>query len=226
MALRIFDTDPDAKPVPRKRSGDFVVPVAEFRNGARDANGDPLTLSEWRVVSDDLSTADGIAELLGGAPQDTGKGKLPVVLDTNASVVEVVVAGVSAITEKLILWGPHGPVHECDGEFSLLPDEIGEPCGCPRTMTERKARASKGRGPKPSISIDFHLAGAESLGMLRYRATAWSFAETLWEVKDQLDAVGGPALCNLSLELVEYESKKYGPVSYTKPVLEVRGPAA
>jgi hypothetical protein len=115
-------------------------------------------------------------------------------------------------------------MHECDGEYSLLPEDKGAPCGCPTTLKERKQRASNNRGPKPSINIDFRLAGVgEDLGKGKLIATAWSLAEVIHEIKNALDAVDGPALCRLEIVHVEYTSKVHGLVSYYWPNVVVLG---
>ncbi|RCH68730.1 hypothetical protein DT019_08630 [Streptomyces sp. SDr-06] len=223
MALRIFDTDPDAKPVKRETTS-FERPAFQFRSGMqRDKK--PVSLSAWRVLTDDPAIAAGIAELYGGTPEEYDATKdMNLHVLTEANAVEIVIDGSAAIEDKLILWGPVGPIHECDGQYSLLPEDKGEPCGCPELMTERKERAKKKRGPAPSINVTFRLAGlGYELGVGKMIATAWTLAEVIHEVKDALDAVDGPALCELKLEHVEYDSPKFGRVSYHKPVITVLG---
>jgi hypothetical protein len=179
------------------------------------------------VLTDDPSVAQGIAELLGGIPEEYDATKaMNLHVLTESPAVEIVIAGSRAIEDKLILWGVGGPAHECDGEFSLLPDDKGEPCGCPRTMAERKdlAKRRPPKGPSPSINVTFRLAGAGyELGAGKLIATAWSLAEVIHEVKDALDAVDGEALCRLELEHVQYTNKAGIDVSYRKPVITVLG---
>jgi len=230
MGLRIFEADPDAKPAP-KVEVQYDRPAFSFRTGMQVFNKakkkfDPVSLANWRVVTDNPEVAQGIAELFGGTPDefDPTKAQNWHVL-TDAPSVEIVVDGSKAVEDKLVQWGgPGGPVHECDGMYSLLPENKGEPCGCPQTMKERKELARKRKGPSPSINVDFTLAGAgEELGKGKLIATAWTLAEVIHEVKEALDAVDGPALCELSIELVEYVSEIHGPVSYKKPVIKVIG---
>jgi hypothetical protein len=232
MALRIFDTDPDAKPVQRVQTTTYERAVFQLRTGMQvpdERNPRKMTgisLPNWRVVTDDERIADGLAELFGGKAEEYDPTKnMPwhVLTDTNA--IEVVINGSKAVEDKLVQWGGvGGPVHECDGVNSLLPEDQGAPCGCPPTLKERKERASKNRGPKPSINIEFTLAGVgEDLGKGKLIATAWSLAEVVHEVKDALDAVDGPALCRLEIEHVEYVSKIHGPVSYYWPKVVVLG---
>lgn len=226
MGLRIFETDPDAKPAPKPDAPAYERPAFQLRTGMT-RNKKPVSLRNWRVVTDNPETAAALAELYGGTPEEfdpTKDQNFHVLTDTDS--IEVVIDGSDAIEDKLIQWGIGGPVHECDGMYSLLPDDKGEPCGCPQTMAERKelARKRPPKGPAPNIIVNFTLAGVgEDLGKGMLRATAWTLAEVIHEVKDALDEVGEPALCKLRLELVEYDSDKYGRVSYTKPVIDVLG---
>jgi hypothetical protein len=231
MALRIFDTDPDAKPKPKPKST-YERPVYQFRSGMQVFNkqkkrNEPVSLANWRVLTDDPSVAQGVSELLGGTPEEYDPTKaMHLHVLTEAPAVEIVINGSRAIEDKLIQWGQGGPVHECDGEFSLLPDDKGEPCGCPRTMAERKdlAKRRPPKGPAPSINVTFRLAGAGyELGAGKLIATAWSLAEVIHEVKDALDQVDGEALCRLELEHVQYTNKAGIDVSYRKPVITVLG---
>jgi hypothetical protein len=231
MALRIFDTDPDAKPKPKPKTT-YERPAFQFRSGMQVFNkqtkrNDPVSLANWRVLTDDPAVAQGISELLGGTPDEYDPTKaMHLHVLTESPAVEIVIAGSKAIEDKLILWGAGGPAHECDGEFSLLPDDKGEPCGCPRTMAERKdlARRRPPRGPSPSINVTFRLAGAGyELGAGKLIATAWSLAEVIHEVKDALDQVDGEALCRLEIEHVEYTTKDGQPREFRKPVITVLG---
>ncbi|MFF7408686.1 hypothetical protein [Streptomyces lydicus] len=223
MALRIFDTDPDAKPAPKK---EFTKPeyAFQFRSGMMKGKK-PVSLAHWRVLTGSEDVAQGISELMGGTPTEFDPSKefnLEVMTDTSS--VLIVIDGSKAIEDKLILWGRSGPIHECDGITSLLPEDKGEPCGCPPSLNERKTLAKAERGPSPNITVAFRFAGAgNDLGLGKYTATAWTFAESLYLVQDALDQIEGEALCRLELERVEFTSDKYGAVSYTKPVITVLG---
>jgi hypothetical protein len=232
MALRIFDTDPDAKPRKRENKSNYEQPVFQFRSGMQVFNkqarrNDPVSLANWRVLTDDPSVAQGIAELMGGTPEEHNPtAKLHLHVLTDSPSVEIVINGSKAIEDKLIQWGAGGPVHECDGEFSLLEENRGEPCGCPTLMSERKelARRRPPRGPAPSINVTFRLAGVGyDLGPGKLIATAWSLAEVIHEVKDALDQVDGEALCRLEIEHVEYDTKSGEHREFKKPVITVLG---
>lgn len=225
MALRIFDTDPDAKPQKRELKPEFERPAFQFRSGMqRDRK--PVSLSAWRVLTDDPAIAAGIAELYGGTPDEYDPTKdMNLHVLTEARAVEIVIDGSKAIEDKLILWGPAGPIHECDGATFLSPaEDKGQPCGCPSLMSERKDLARRKRGPAPSINVTFRLAGrGYELGVGKMIATAWTLAEVIHEVKDALDAVDGEALCTLELVEVKFVNKDGQGVEYRKPVITVLG---
>ncbi|MFD4538337.1 hypothetical protein [Streptomyces bauhiniae] len=224
MALQIFATDPDAKPKPKPEhefSNDYVF---QFRSGMV-VKKKPVSLANWRVLTGDPTVADAVAQLLGGAVEEydpTKEMNLQILTDTPS--VEIVLAGSKAIEDKLILWGRTGPVHECDGVAFLSPPERkGEPCGCPKLMSERKEAARQGIGPAPSINVTFRLAHDYELGKGKLIASAWTLAEVIHEVKDDLDRVEGEALCRLTLEHVSYTNNAGIKVDFRKPVIEVLG---
>jgi hypothetical protein len=227
VVTRIFETDPDAKPKQRvsysKADIDFF-----FRSGMQVLNErtrklEPTSLAEWRVTTGDPDTADAIAQLYGGKAEewDTPKDDALQVL-TTAGTVQIVLSGADAIRDKLVLWGRQGPVHECDGMYFLSPEEdAGNPCGCPSYLKERKEMARAGRGPAPHTQVTFRLADDYELGVGQFTSTSWDLLTTLHEVRNDLDAVGGEALCELSLELVSYTTKAGRAVEYRKPVITV-----
>jgi hypothetical protein len=225
MGVQIFETDPDAKPEKREKAV-YVTPDFNFRSGMKNPKtGKPMSLAQWRVTTAEKEIGESIAQLFGGEVtewQTTKDDFLQVLTDRES--VQIVIDSAKAVDDRLILWGPRGPLHECDGVYFLSPaEDAGTPCGCPKLLKERKALAAKDRGPSPHITVDFRLAEDEELGNGRLTSTAWTFLQVVHEVKDALDAVDGPALCNLTLELVEFDSDKYGRVSYRKPVIEVVG---
>jgi len=223
VALRIFDTDPDAKPQKREKrtyDNDYAF---QFRSGMQ-RNRKPVSLANWRVLTGQPEVANAVAQLMGGSVDEfdpTKEMNLQVLTETNS--VEIVIDGPDAIEDKLILWGPRGPIHECDGEFFLSPPEDkGNACGCPATLKERKRDAKKGTGPSPAINVTFRLAHDYDLGRGKLIATAWSLAQVIHEVKNDLAAVGEPALCKLTIEHVEFELDGET-IKYKKPVIEVLG---
>ncbi|MEW2302591.1 hypothetical protein AB0958_21905 [Streptomyces sp. NPDC006655] len=230
MAVRIFETDPDAKPKRRTftkqefafffRSGMSVYDEKARRNL-------PVSLEHWRVTTPDPATAEAIAQLYGGEATewDTPKDDAMQVLTTR-SAVQIVLSGPKAIEDRLIQWGRKGPIHECDGITSLMDRNYGEPCGCPELLMERKAAARDEMGPAPHIKVTFRLADDYDLGVGQFTSTSWDLLISLADVENELSAIDGEALCELSLELVEYTTKKGRDVSYRKPVITVIEPWA
>ena len=218
-SLKIFDTDPDARPKPRQFANDFV---GRFRSGMTQ-NNRPVSLAEWRVTTGDPDTADAISELMGGKPEEwetSGEDALEILTDRDS--VEVVIDSADAIRARMILWGRQGPIHECNGVEFLSPEEDkGTACGCPKLLADRKAAAKSGRGPAPSIEIAFRLADDYELGKFRFVSSSWELVKVLHEIEAALDRVGGPALCKLTLELVEFTTKAGQAVAYRKPVVKV-----
>ncbi|WP_052844996.1 hypothetical protein [Streptomyces sp. NRRL S-31] len=222
MDKSIFD-DPERG----EREEKFKRPeyAFQFRTGMQNARKKPVSLAKFRVLAAGEETAKGIAELMGGTPSE----KFPekdhnFEILTDASSVEIVISGADAIEDKFMQWGPNGlPIHECDGRLSLMPDDKGEPCGCTGTLKERKAKSRAGKGAGPNIIVSFRLAGlGYELGMGRWIATSWQFAETVHDVKDALDDVDGEALCRL--EIVQEEFELDGElIKYKKPVITVLG---
>ncbi|MFG3036848.1 hypothetical protein ACGF1Z_29760 [Streptomyces sp. NPDC048018] len=218
MALRIFETDPDAMP-----KGSFSDDtVGRFHSG-RSVNGIPEALSEWKVSTGDPEVAAAIAQLMGGTPEETDSTSENFIeILTDAKRVKVVLAGPDAITSDMKLWNGSVLIHHCDGVEFLSPDEDrGKACGCPALMEDRKAAAKTKRGPSPSITVNFRLAEDYELGLFRFQTGSWKLAETLHEIGNALDKVKGEALAELSIELVEYTTKKGRDVSYFKPVVKV-----
>ncbi|MFJ9616694.1 recombination directionality factor [Streptomyces noursei] len=222
MALRIFDTDPDARPKPRQSFNDEYA--ARFYMG-RQVDNQPEALSEWRVMTADREVGQAIAQLVGGRPVETDSSadKFIEILTTSARIL-VVLDGPGAITSDMKLWNRGKLVHHCDGvDFLSHADEkrVGTACGCPTLFAERKQAARDYMGPAPSINVRFRLADDPDLGQCHFQTTSWTLAEVLHEHDEALTRIGGEALCELSIEAVEYTTKKGRNVSYLKPVLRV-----
>jgi hypothetical protein len=227
LNMRIFETDPEAKPKPRLVS-DIV---GRFRSG-RVEGRTPVALEEWRVTTGDPEVAAEVFRLLGGeSPREwdtQGEDNLEIL--TAADTVRIIVDGVHAVESDLKLWGMGGAIiHHCDGMEFLDDDRKGQPCGCPDLLADRKADAKAGRGPKPDTRITFRLAAAPDLGKFRLSSGSWDLVRVLHEYINSLEDVDGPALCTLKLETVSFVPKG-GPmrgktVSYKKPTLTVHGHA-
>ena len=223
MALRIFESDPDA--APQKRYEDVV---GRFRSGYVSGNR-PVALSEWRVTTGDPEVADAIVEHLGatreGVSEWDARGEDNLEVYTTSKTVEIILAGPESIRSEMALWGMQGAVRKCDGVEQLGtasddPDK-GSPCVCPAGFNDRKEAAKRGKGCKPSITAFFRLAADPELGVFKFTSGSWSLAKDVGAVEDKLADVGGPARATLTLETVEMKDGK----SFTKPVFKILGPA-
>ncbi|WP_369190145.1 hypothetical protein [Streptomyces sp. R08] len=218
--LRIFETDPAAKP--KQRAGNDTV--GRFRTG-RQVNNRPETLSTFRITTNEAETADAVSKLFGGTPgewETSGEDFNEVI--TEADKVLVVIDGAKALKADMRLYGRAGMIHHCDGVESLLDEDRGKPCGCPASYEDRKAFAKSGRGPQPYTFLTFRLADDYGLGLFRFQSTSWKLAEVVGQYADDLAKIDGEALAELSLELVEYTTKTGRDVSYRKPALKVLKP--
>ncbi|MEU9333008.1 hypothetical protein AB0D49_07555 [Streptomyces sp. NPDC048290] len=217
-----YSLKPDGKRIGMTQS--TASQVGRFHAG-RISEGLPRALDAWCVTTDDVATATRIADLLGGEvqPNEADGGLAYEVLTTHESV-RVLVDGPDALASDLILWRGHDVVHHCDGVDFLSPEEKkGQPCGCPRLLEDRKTEAKRGSGPSPSIDLIFRIAAAPTLGEFRFRSGSWKLAEQLGKLDEALRHVDGPAMCELTLELVLYTTKMGRHVGYRKPVLTVLG---
>ncbi|WP_406161031.1 hypothetical protein [Streptomyces canus] len=235
----IWDADPDA--APKEQTSFESDIVGRFRSGrlVKVGNRDePEALNEWRVTTGDPTVAAKVAELLGGEAEEWDPEKedrLQVL--TDAKTVQIIIEpdGVDASFKQFI--PGTGMVHHCDGFKFLSPDEDkGQACRCPSLIAERKLKATQGRGPKPSVDIEFRMADAPDLGKFRFNSGSWKLVEALAPLFKALDEHGNsgsdetpgvPVRASLTIENVSYVPKK-GPragqtVSYNKPVVKVFG---
>jgi len=223
--LRIFETDPDARPKEYVRDT-----VGRFRSGRMEGRR-PVALDQWRVTTGDPKVASAIAEMYGGTAEewDTESEDSLEVL-TDAESVEVIIANADAITSDLKLWGMNGAIiHHCDGVEFLDEERRGHPCGCPALLADRKALARAGQGPKPDTRAKFRIAQAPELGVFEMRSGSWDLVRVLHQIQNRLDDVNGPALCTLTLDTVSFVPKggprKGQTVSYKVPTITVHGAA-
>ncbi|MER5638411.1 hypothetical protein ABT095_15800 [Kitasatospora sp. NPDC002227] len=218
MALRIFETDPAA--MPKAAFADDTV--GRFHPG-KSVDGLPVALSEWRITTGDKAVADAVAQLFGGSVVDTeSASERHLEVQTDRAKVLVVLDGPESVTSDLKLWNGSNLVHHCDGVEFLSPEDLaGRPCGCPTLMEDRKAAHKRKMGPGPAISITFTLADDPELGTFRCQTGSWKLAEVLHELDNALTRVGAPALAELALEHVEYDTKAGRHVSYYKPTVKV-----
>lgn len=203
MANKILSTDPEDQPKPRQAFADDVV--GRFRSG-HQMNGLPAALEAWRVTTDDPEVATAIHGLLGGdEPQEwDAKGGDVHEVFTAAESVEVILAGPSAVRERMVLWGRNGKlILAGDGES----------------------------GMGPQIEVYFTLVEQPNLGIFEFRSGSWPLARSLAadRLVDQLEQIGGPVRATLVLEHVKFTAKsgkRAGQlVSFTRPRLRIVGPA-
>ncbi|MFD5779965.1 hypothetical protein [Streptomyces sp. NPDC126933] len=186
----------------------------------------PQALDAWRVTTDDADVAARVASLMGGEPQpnEGGGGSLAYEVLTSRESVRILLNGPAAVAARMVLWGSKGIIHECDGMEFLSPKEKkGQPCGCPPLLENRRLEAKNGRGPMPSIDITFRMAAAPVLGSFHFMTSSWLMAAQLSDLLDALERVDGPAVCDLTMELVVYTTKAGRGVCYRKPVFTVLG---
>ncbi|MFI8522318.1 hypothetical protein ACIGEZ_31555 [Streptomyces sp. NPDC085481] len=200
--------------------------AGRFHQG-RLSDGRPQTLDAWRVTTDDADVAARVAGFLGGEPrpnEGTGGAGLAYEVLTSRESVRVLLDGPDAVAAHMVLRGSKGIIHECDGVEFLSPEKKkGQPCGCPPLLEDRKLAARNGRGPMPSIDITFRIAAAPALGTFHFMTGSWQMTAQLSELTDALERVGGPAVCDLAMELVVYTTKTGKGVCYRKPVVTVLG---
>jgi hypothetical protein len=221
MSLRIWETDPEAKPRPRNHFADDVV---GYIHGGMMTKTKPLSLSQWRFTSDDPDVAARIAELFGGQPEEweTEKSNNLQVL-TESTSIDLILDDPSALRSRMVLWGRKGVIHACDGMYFVDGVEIGQPCGCPAEFAARKAQAERGTGPQPEITVKARLAEDEELGFFLYRTSSWTLTRELHEVENAIAeaAEGGARIrVTLRLEHVQFTTKKGQNVDFHRPVLD------
>ena len=226
MALRIFDTDPEAAAKSRSKATFDDGTIGRVHSGKQEANAKgqmiPVAIDHWELSTGDADTANALGELFRCEVVDTGSASENFlrIEDTRTDTLEVVLSGPGALTSDMKLWFGGQLTHHCDGEFFLSGDKIADLCGCPSLFDERKEQAKVGRAPKPDIKLIFKLAAAQDLGTFAFRTGSWTMAEDLWKYEDALAQINGPTVADLRLELIEYTTKKGKDVSYFKPVLE------
>lgn len=73
------------------------------------------------------------------------------------------------------------------------------------------------------MHLRFRLSDLPEAGTFQLVSTSWELAGSLPSLEHALDEVGGPALCVLRYELVEFTTRSGVEVCYRKPVVEVAG---
>lgn len=190
--------------------------VGRFRSGYQ-INGQPASLTEWRVTTGDPDVAKAIHELLGGdKPQDwETKGEDNLEVFTKAGSVNVTLADSDAIDARMLIW-PRGQkrIVVCDGTIF---ETDGRPYVCEiGGFRNRKEHEEQGHLCEPRVTIAFTLTDAPELGVFRFESGAWSLATNIarpiGKLADRTDVNG-----TLHLERVEMRNGN----TFTKPVLDL-----
>lgn len=222
MALKIFQTDPDA--APKERTSSDIV--GRFRAG-QQINGKPHALQEWRVTTSDPDVADRIAELLGGTPEDwETKSAQNIEVLTSAHEVRIILEAPRGVHTDLGVKGGDGKlIRRCDGvtQLGCSDDDPakGKDCQCPEDYQGRKAAADKGWGCSPNIAIYFVLEEDSGLGKFAFYSQSWNFAKELVAVEEELESLTGPIAATFGLEVISFTAKDGTPIRYTKPYLKL-----
>lgn len=236
MSLKIFGGE-NGQPVKKQSTTSDIV--GRFRSGYV-ANDRPVALTEWRVTTGDPEVAGKVADLLGadGHQNWDAHGEDNIEVFGKEQTIEIILEGTKALRQAMVLYGRKGIIYVSDGETISYPDERkGEADPqAGQDLATRKAKAKEGTGAEPRIEVYFRLASDPDLGIFKFQSGSWSFASDLGYhgVEDAIaDAVEasdeGKVAATLTLEGVEFTAKN-GPragqlVSYTKPVLIIKGAA-
>ena len=196
--------------------------VGTFHLG-RSLDNRPEALASWRVTTGSSPVAAHIGAILGGRPESCPAGidTDAVEVLTSSARVRVILDGPDAVQFSMRRWGRTGLLHHCDGTRLLSTDDsAGQPCGCPATFEERKARAKAGLGPQPSTTVSFRLAGATHLGVFQFGSRSWHFAKSVPSMRATLGAIPGASIWDLSITRIEHGSRSGAVYTYTAPTLQ------
>lgn len=122
--------------------------------------------------------------------------------------IEIAIEGTESFNTEMLMWGHSGVLHHCDGARFLSPrGKVGDPCGCPASLGERRSHANAGIGPQPSTEMRFRVARLPDLGEFGFRSSSWEFMESADVVKAGISIENSEMLCELSLEPVEFKMR-------------------
>jgi hypothetical protein len=201
------------------------TPIGRFHvAGQRDHR--PVELSAWRITTEDHLLADTLAALYGGERNTSDADGFGHEVLTRRDAIPVVLNAGLSVTLRMVQQGAGDSFHTCDGGKFLEPTVVaGQPCGCASTLAERKAAARTGRGPRPEVDLQFCLADLPAAGRFHLVVTSWEFADSVRSLEQAVAEVGGPAVCVLRHQRVEFATRSGIEVSYRKPVIDVVGRA-
>ncbi|WP_374704556.1 hypothetical protein [Streptomyces sp. NL15-2K] len=175
--------------------------AGHFHSG-RSGGRRPEGLKCWRVTSERAEVVECLREAFGGEIRECRTGdSFTLDLLTCAERVNVILTDEGSIRTEMVMWGPSGIRHHCDGVRFLSPDEKrGTRCGCPAGMADRRNRAMAGRGPQVSAEISFRVARFPDLGEFRFRSSSWRLMEAANSVRARFPVEGSEIICDLALE--------------------------
>lgn len=200
------------------RSNSSSDVVGRFRSGYQ-VNGQPASLTAWRITTGDPDVADAVHDLLGGDPSQEWetKGEDNLEVFTEAGEVRIVLANADAIEARMLIW-PRGQkrIVTCDG---TVEDTEGRPHECKiGGFKNRKEHEEQDHICEPRVSIAFKLADAPDLGLFRFESGAWSLASV---IARPLGFMQGKEDVEGTLALEEVVMKNGN--RFTKPVLSFKG---
>lgn len=215
--------------------------VGRFRAGYQ-IDGEPASLSSFRVTTGDAKLAKAIAKALGvdkdklgeeadkdGVQEWDASGEDYLEVFTTTSEVAILLPNKGAYRSSLVrrtrdgdfMYATDGEVITAVGEDYDDEFEVGNPDPqAGQDLTTRKAKAKKGLGSSPDIRIQFVLKDHPEWGLFEYRTGGWSLVHNSPEGK--LSRLPADTELKAVLKLVTVVGKKF---TYTKPELLVRGVA-
>lgn len=208
------------RPLPRQSRRCGVVGQIDLGFPALgEASGEPC----WHIATSSWTSANAISAAIGGTARPYGRAPgLEVQVVTEGGSLCILLEGPESVSFRMARHGGRGAAHTCDGQRFLEPASLaGTACGCPPTLTARRAAALRGLGPKPDIELVFRLHAAPELGLFRLTTSSWDFAGDSLRALEVLREIPSPVLCRLGIEVVEFSSPDGVEVSYRRPTLVV-----
>ncbi len=201
-------------------------------------NGRPVSLDEWRFVSDDKEVIETLADLYGGDVNEITKTKrddtevIEYEVFTKAKSLPIIMEGEDAISSEFMWWANGELLGRGDG---VKMDNGDDDPGYGLELAERKDKAKKGLVPAPETTVYFRLADNPDLGIFRYaKSQAWGFERNLVRngFYDDFDAAvenGDSVKATIARNPVSFVAKNGKmagkTVSYTETTLEFKGAA-
>jgi hypothetical protein len=166
-----------------------------MKGGYYDADAKkPVNLTEWLFVFNNPETASAFAELYRGTPVEDEESPrdFNISLFSSAATIDGVVTEES-FEADMRLYVNGKLVHHCTGtKFLSHPMDdslIGTPCGCPKSLAERKKAAAAGLGPSPYIDITFTLVDDQEY-KVKFHTGSWGLLRNLPSLVNAVIAAG------------------------------------